>query len=97
MMVFCFVKAQKNPFQRVNIPDSIFLRLEEAYTIDAKDVNAGRNVINLSNSRDFVFKNGIYSFKGQGPHYPRKIFIFNNDMLFIFNNEGAFNPKDKAI
>jgi hypothetical protein len=82
-----------NSFQRVSIPDSIYLKLEKAYVSSAKNVNAGRNVFNLENRKDFIFKDGIYSFQGQGPHFPRRIFIFNKSLLFIFENEGAFNPK----
>jgi len=82
-----------NPFQRVSVPDSVVNKLEKAYTKNGVNVNAGTNVFNLSNRKDFLFKNGIYSFKGQGPHFPRRIFICNETKLFIFENEGAFNPK----
>lgn len=92
MMGVCVAKAQHNPFQRVKVPDSIQLRLEEAYKKNADKVNAGSNVFNLSNRKDFVFHSGIYSFQGQGPHFYRRIFIFNKSMLFVFQNEGAFNP-----
>jgi len=84
---------KKNPFQRVSIPDSIALNLKEAYNKNAKNVNAEANVFNLLNRKDFVFKNGIYSFQGQGPHFPKRIFIYDKGKLFIFENEGAFNPK----
>jgi hypothetical protein len=88
-------KVNKNPFQMVEVPDTISQKLEEAYT-EASDfqyaANAGKNVWNLINRKDFTFKNGIYSFKGQGPHFPRRIFIFSNGKLFIFKNIGAFEP-----
>lgn len=84
---------KNNPFQRVSIPDSIAVNLKEAYNKNAKNVNAEANVFNLLNRKDFVFKDGIYSFQGQGPHFPKRIFIYNKDRLFIFENEGAFNPK----
>lgn len=84
---------KENPFQRVSIPDSIAVNLKEAYNKNAENVNAEANVFNLLNRKDFVFKDGIYSFQGQGPHFPKRIFIFNDDRLFIFENEGAFNPK----
>lgn len=82
-----------NPFQRVVLPDSIYLKVDEAYKKNAKNVNAGKNVFNLSDRDDFVFKDGLYSFQGQGPHFPRRVFIFNKGLLFIFENEGAFDPK----
>ena len=84
---------RNNPFQRVSVPDSIAVKLREAYNKNAKNVNAEANVFNLLNRKDFVFKDGIYSFKGQGPHFPRRIFIYNKGGLFIFENEGAFNAK----
>ena len=86
-------QAKVNPFQRVDVPDSIYLKLEEAYNKNAKNVNAGRNVFNLSKRKDFIFKDGIYSFQGQGAHFPRRIFVFNIGKLFVFENEGAYNPK----
>ncbi len=88
-----FGQKQINPFQRVEVPDSIFVKLEKAYNRGTKSVNAGRNVLNLINKKDFSFKNGIFSFQGQGPHFPKRLFIFNKGVLFIFENEGAFNPK----
>ncbi|OYZ02518.1 MAG: hypothetical protein B7Y37_01625 [Sphingobacteriia bacterium 28-36-52] len=88
-----FAQKKANPFQRVAIPDSIYLKLENAYNKNTKNVNAGRNVFNLINRKDFGFKDGLFSFQGQGPHFPRRIFIFNKGLLFIFDNEGAFNPK----
>lgn len=88
-----FAQSKKvNPFQRVVVPDSIVIKLEEAYSKNAKNVNAGKNVFNLLNRKDFVFKDGVFSFQGQGPHFPIRIFIFNNGSIFIFENEGAFNP-----
>ncbi len=86
-------QTKSNPFQRVSLPDSIVNELEEAYKKNAENVNAGKNVFNLSNRKDFVFRSGIYSFQGQGPHFPRRIFIYNETLLFIFENEGAINPK----
>lgn len=88
----CAQSKKTNPFQRVAVPDSVVVILEEAYNKNAKNVNAGKNVFNLLNRKDFVFKDGIYSFQGQGPHFPRRIFIYNKGNTFIFENEGAFNP-----
>lgn len=94
--VFLYAQAQsskKNPFQMVVVPDSIYLMLEKEYeSITGFDsVNAGRNVWNLTNSKDFVFKNGLYSFKGQGPHFPRCLFVYNNKKIYIFKSIGAFD------
>jgi hypothetical protein len=81
-------KPKINPFQRVKVPDSIYLKLEEAYKISTgfDSVNAGNNIWNLINSRDLVFKNGLYSFKGQGPHFPRRVFIYNSGKIYIFSS-----------
>jgi hypothetical protein len=77
-----------NSFQRVKIPDSIYLQLEKAYKANTgySNVNAGKNVWNLTNSQDLIFKNGLYSCKGQGPHFPRRLFFYNNGILFFFKN-----------
>jgi len=88
----CAQTKKANPFQRVAVPDSVVIKLEEAYIKNAKNVNAGKNVFNLLNRKDFNFKDGVFSFQGQGPHFPRRIFINNNGSIFIFKNEGAFNP-----
>lgn len=82
-----------NPFQRVSVPDSIASKLENAYNKSAKNVNAGRNVFNLLSRKDSTFRDCIYSFQGQGPHFPRRIFVYNKGDIFIFENEGAFNPR----
>lgn len=89
-----FAKTPKqNPFQLVDVPDSIYLKLESAYkSITGFDnVNAGRNVRNLTDRKNIVFKNDLYSFKGQGPHFPRCIFIFKNPNIYIFRSIGAFD------
>jgi len=84
---------KQNLLQLVDVPDSIYLKLESAYkSITGFDsVNAGRNVRNLINRKDFVFKNNLYSFKGQGPHFPRCIFIFKYPNIYIFKSIGAFD------
>lgn len=87
-------KTASNPFQMVKVPENIFVQLEAKYKeITGHDsVNAGRNVWNLLEPKNFVFKDGIYSFKGQGPHFPRLIFIYKNESLFVINAIGAFEP-----
>lgn len=83
--------AKTNPFQRVKIPDSIYIRLEEAYkrSTGFDSVNAGKNVWNLINSKELDFKDGLYSFKGQGPHFPRRLFIFNKGKLYVFSSNNV--------
>ena len=84
-----------NPFQTVMVPDSINLQLAKIAYNANNDITSktGLYIWNLQNKKDLVFNDGIYSFKGFGPHFPRRIFIFNKGVLFIFDNEGAFNPK----
>ncbi|WP_264564667.1 hypothetical protein [Flavobacterium sp. N3904] len=93
LLIHIAVSGQKakNPFQRVNVPDSIALSLENAY--NTKNVNAGKNVFNLINRKNFKFVNGVFSFQGQGAHFSRRIFIFNNKKIYIFKDDGASNPK----
>lgn len=77
-----------NPFQRVKISDSIYVKLEKSYfeTTGFENVNAGRNVWNLINKKDFVLKDGLYLFRGQGPDYPSRIFIYDNYSFYMFKN-----------
>lgn len=91
LTIHSYSQEQTNIFQMVKVPDSIATRLENAYS--TQRTNAGRNVYNLLQRNKFDFGNGIYSFQGQGPHFPRRLFIFHNDKMFIFENEGAFYPK----
>lgn len=88
-------KSGSNPFQRVKLPDSICTKLEESYkeSTGFDSVNICKNVWNLINSRDLVFKNGLYSFKGQGPHFPRRLFISDKGRIYIFSS----NYVDKVL
>lgn len=76
----------------VNIPDTISVKLKVAYELTAINSGAENNVFNLSNYNNYNFGDGIYSFKGMGPHYPRRVFIYENKKLYIFNAIGAFDP-----
>lgn len=84
-----------NPLQTVIVSDSINLQLAKIVYNTSNGITSktGLCIWNIQNKKDLVFKDGIYSFKGLGPHFPRRIFIFNKGLLFIFENEGAFNPK----
>ena len=87
--------GKDNPFPRVIVPDSIAVQLREAYkSTTTTRCNAEANVYNYIDPTDYDFKNGIYSFKGMGPHFPRRIFIFNDGRLFIFDNAGFDAPKE---
>ena len=93
--IFCRSQSsQLNPFVSVSVPDSVNLKLAKITYKVYKDINhrTGLIIYNLENRRDFVFKDGIYSFEGFGPHFPRRLFIFNNGNIYIFENIGSFNP-----
>ena len=84
-----------NPFPRVAVPDSIAVKLKKAYETSSKlRSNAEANVYNLIDRFDYDFKDGIYSFKGMGPHFPRRIFIFDKGQLFIFDSAGFNEPQE---
>jgi len=88
-------KKKADPFRIVNVPDSLRLQLVKKTYPNSKDLTSktGLYILNLTNSKDFIFKDGIYYYKGFGPHFSRRIFIFNKGVLCIFDNVGAFNPK----
>ena len=94
LMLCCIeVYGQKsgiNPFRVVEVPDSLRLKLLQiAYSEDSLTVGTPY-IFNLINRKDYDFKNGIYSFQGRGPHFPRRIFIHYNGKTFIFKGIGAF-------
>lgn len=91
-LCICNTYAQNgkdNPFPRVIVPDSIAVKLREAYKSTTElRCNAEANVFNLIDKQNYDFVDGIYSFRGMGPHFPRRIFMFNNGELFIFESAG---------
>ena len=87
--------GEENPFPRVTVPDSIAVKLKKAYETSSKlRSNAEANVYNLIDRFDYDFKDGIYSFKGMGPHFPRRIFIFDKGQLFILDSAGFNEPQE---
>ena len=87
--------GEENPFPRVTVPDSIAVKLKKAYETSSKlRSNAEANVYNLIDRFNYDFKDGIYSFKGMGPHFPRRIFIFDKGQLFIFDSAGFNEPQE---
>ena len=87
--------GEENHFPRVTVPDSIAVKLKKAYETSSKlRSNAEANVYNLIDRFDYDFKDGIYSFKGMGPHFPRRIFIFDKGQLFIFDSAGFNEPQE---
>lgn len=74
--------SRKSSFCQVLIPKDIATQLDESY--GKEFVNASANVYNLLNSKEKYLVNGIYAFKGQGPHFPRKyLFIVTKRFSFF--------------
>lgn len=92
MVPNCNVHSQKtSSSQNLKIPDSIYNKLEKFYIEERETVNSHINVYNLLSKKSSDFKSGIYSFNLTGPHFPRRIFIFNNNKIYIFKSVGAFD------
>lgn len=75
----------------VCLPDSIAEQIENSYK--DKYTNASKNVVNLISPNNYNFVDGIYAFKGMGPHFPRQIFVYKREKIFIFNSRGDYNPE----
>ena len=91
MECFCTKWRRKSLSPR----DRIAVKLKKAYETSSKlRSNAEANVYNLIDRFDYDFKDGIYSFKGMGPHFPRRIFIFDKGQLFIFDSAGFNEPQE---
>ena len=75
----------------VCLPDNIAELIENNYK--DKDTNASKNVVNLISPNNYLWGDGIYAFKGLGPHYPRQIFVYKEKKIFIFNSRGDYNPE----
>ena len=84
---------KQRPYHGVYLPDSIsrILEIEYAAITSSSNVFVSNNVWNLNKKEDLIFKNGLFSFKGLGPHFPRCIFIFKNPKIYIFRSIGAFD------
>ena len=78
--------AQELDFKYVVVPDTFAKLLDESY--GHSPCGASVNVHNMEDYENIVWKNGIFSYKGMGPHFPRKLFIYENNCLFAFRNWG---------
>lgn len=88
----CDVHSQKTSSpQNLKIPNSIYNKLEKFYIEERGTVNSHINVYNLINNKSCDFKSGVYSFNLNGPHFPRRIFVFSNNKIYIFKSVGAFD------
>ena len=88
----CDVHSQKTSSpQNLKIPDTIYNKLEKFYIEERGTINSHINVYNLLHKNRNDFKSGVYSFNLNGPHFPRRIFIFNNNKTYIFKSVSAFD------
>jgi hypothetical protein len=87
------IYSQKtNLSYNLKIPDSIYDKLEKFYLNEGENVNSHINVYNLSSKTvNFGNKSGVYTFNLTGAHFPRRLFIFSNNKVFIFKSKGAFD------
>jgi len=74
-------------FKMVKLPDTVRNKLAQYLSQQEKleTPNRAIYVFNLMNPKDYEFKKGIYSFKLMGPHFQRRIFIYTNNEIIIFN------------
>jgi hypothetical protein len=88
------IYSQKtNLSYNLKIPDSIYNKLEKFYIEErGEEVKSHINVYNLTSKEvHFDYKSGVYSFNLTGAHFPRRIFIFYKNKVFIFKSKGAFD------
>lgn len=90
VLVFCVSNnayAKKNKLYIVSVPDSISVILDNSYfeLTKCKEVNAGINIHNIIDYKKKTFTNGVYSFGGMGPHFPKILFFYYNSALYIIS------------
>lgn len=78
----------KNPFQMVQVPDSIRYYLgsyiKQYEKIDT--IYPAIYVYNLVQEKDYSFHDGIYYFRLMSPHSSGRIFIYNKSKIKIFES-----------
>lgn len=86
---------RKEIFHGVDVPVDIQTILKHSYESYVTNPSGGAetNVWNLIDSENKRFVDGIYVYKGRGPHFPRQIFIYNDGKIYIFHANGFCNPK----
>lgn len=87
LCIYGNVYAKKNILNLVTVSDSITMVLDNAYYTLTKrhKVNAGVNIHNVISYKKTKFENGLYSFGGMGPHFPKILFIHYNSKLYIIS------------
>ena len=82
-------KKESCKTQMVDVPDSIRYKLACAEVQKSKlnkndSSSMALYIFNLENMCNKKFINGIYSYRVMGSHFERKLFIYNNQVLYIF-------------
>lgn len=90
VLVFCVnsnICAKKNRLYMVSVSDSISAILDSSYfeLTKCKGVNAGVNIHNLIDYKETTLVNGLYSFGGMGPHFPKILFVYYNSVLYLLS------------
>ena len=76
-------------FHGVELPDSVANYLETLYP----DMNVSARVFNIISPNNKKWTDGIFSFMGQGPHFPRHLLISKRNNYYVFESEGFYNPE----
>lgn len=78
----------------VKVPEYVDSLLIKSYEeIGRQEPNAGKFVVNLLDSNNPEFCNGIFSYRGQGVHTPRRIFLHKDNYIYIFSSLGFLEPR----
>lgn len=95
-VVSCLSQGQGlDSLKSVCLPDSIAEQIESNY--EYKNTNASKNVVNLISPNNYLWGEGIYAFKGMGPHFPRQLFVYKGGKIFIFNSRGNYDPEGVIV
>ena len=106
LCLFCFFLIgihmygkRKNIMYYVEIPEYMVAQLDSVYYSCTNEfhVGAGINVHNLVNYKDTSFKDGIYVFRGMGPHFQQLMFIRYKHKLYFFNAHNAINVQKQLM
>lgn len=75
----------KSRFHTVNLPDSIIVSLKNFLTKKEKlSITGAILTYNLLDKKNYMYEDGIYSFKLLGSHFHRNIFIVHRKNIYIF-------------
>ncbi|TGE25854.1 hypothetical protein E5K00_11880 [Hymenobacter aquaticus] len=80
------LKTATSPFKQVDVPDSVLRRINKAIKRQEKlPQNAFPvYIFDLANHNNYVFRDGIYSYKLSSPHAERRILIVHKGATTLF-------------